>query len=529
MARGRRTKSVQGREIQSVDQAGGGNDAGLGDAAARRIAVEVIREPAMAPMTPRKRQVCWDYGIPPREAPYVVGENVSLSVRPGSIVLLAGPSGSGKSTLLHAVSEHAADALWVSSRWPSCDRPGVDSIAPRKPLGTALEILTACGLGEPRLWVRQYRDLSDGEKFRACLARAVGEALSRAERPVILCDEFATMLHRRLARCISHNLRKLVDRHRLSIVLATTRDDLVEDLKPDQRIDLGANPSIDGGPRGGDVTSPLIGGLRIEKGCVRDYESFSPMHYRHRDGLGFVDQVFVLRDRLSGEALGVLVTAHAPLELAQRNAATNGRFIRNPRRLNRELRIIRRLVMHPDVRGCGLGHWFVRKALPRVGVRFVECLAAMGEVNPIFERAGMVRVGRCSIPKGRLKLVARLAAMKIDPFASDFGDKVARCSRVRKMVEETVRVWTGAMHGNMRFKVSSRSSEQLSQTFLRLIGSPPVYYLWDRDGVYPMNTMARRKPESDSANKTAAEGNSSRDPETSRTNAEKDRHRPSRS
>ncbi|MFQ5430446.1 MAG: ATP-binding cassette domain-containing protein [Phycisphaerae bacterium] len=461
--------------------------------AGTRLSVRVIREPGFTPMTPRKREVCWRFGIPPREPAVTLADPLDLTVRPGAILLLTGPSGSGKTSVLAAIAERLDAPIRVGrGRFPA-DRAIVDAIAPRGRLSTALEILTACGLGEPRLWVRRYADLSEGEQFRATLARAVGRAVgtrSNATR-VVLCDEFTAILHRRIARAVAYNLRKLATRHRLCLIVATAHEDIARDLQPDETVMLGrAEPAIRRAALR-DRPMSLRRRVVIEPGCVRDYRLFSAMHYRHRDGLGFVQKVFLLKETAAGQPLGILVFAHAPLELSQRNRATRGRFVRNARRLNRELRILRRLVMHPDIRGCGLGHHFVRRALPRVGVRFVECLAAMGEVNPIFERAGMRRVGPCPLPKGRMKLLERMRQWNLDPFAEDFPRRIARYPRVRRLVEETIRSWARAMHGGATFKVEGRRPALLADAFRQLLGSPPVYYLWDREGVYPIDGGAR--------------------------------------
>jgi GNAT superfamily N-acetyltransferase len=283
--------------------------------------------------------------------------------------------------------------------------------------------------------------------FRAALARAMGAALSRRPPRPILCDEFTTALHRRMAKAIAYNLRKLVWRHRLILIAATTWEDIIEDLQPDRLVRLGDSAPCCATPAPRSRPFSLLRRAVIEPGTVADYRAFASMHYRQHDGLGFVDRVFLLRERGGAAPLGILVFAHAPLELALRNAATAGRFIRQPRRLYRELRILRRLVMHPDVRGCGLGHWFVRSALPLAGARFVECLAAMGAVNPVFERAGMTRIGRCPLPRGRLELLRRLRAWKLDPFARDFPDAVAGRPKVRALVERTIRDWMNVAHG----------------------------------------------------------------------------------
>ncbi len=451
----------------------------------RDLKLSVIREPAYTPMTPRKRNVCWDFGIPAREKPFSIVEDLRIDLRPGGIVMLAGPSGGGKTSVLHAIAEHADRVIWVGrGRFPS-RRPVVDAVAPRKPLATVLEILTACGLGEPRLWVRRFDELSDGEQFRARLARAVGQSLGGSTRHPILCDEFTAILHRRAAKAVAYNLRKLVSRYRLTLVVATTHDDIVPDLQPDKLVRLGSGEPeiVDRSSREGAMS--LRRRATIVRGSVADYRIFGPMHYRHRDGLGFVDKVFILKESPQGEPIGILVFAHAPLELSLRNRSTERRFVRNPRRLNRELRILRRLVMHPDVRGCGLGHWFVEKTLPLVGVRFVECLAAMGAVNPVFEKAGMRRVGRCPLPRGRMALLERMRKWHIDPFSPGFPRQIARYPRVRTLVEQTIQDWARVSQGGHKYRAEGRPTEALASTFRQIIGEPPLYYLWDRRGVYP--------------------------------------------
>jgi hypothetical protein len=141
-------------------------------------------------------------------------------------------------------------------------------------------------------------------------------------------------------------------------------------------------------------------------------------------------------------------------------------------------------------------------------VRFVECLAAMGSVNPVFERAGMARVGQCAVPRGRLALLKRLERWSVDPFAPDFPEVLARCPRVRQLVESTVRRWVIATQGGHHYRVEGRDAATLTRAFRQVIGEPPVYYLWDRQGVYPRqpgddeflcdpsHTVARTRPDS---------------------------------
>ncbi len=351
----------------------------------------------------------------------------------------------------------------------------------------------------------------------------MGQALTRTGE-TILCDEFTSRLHRRIAAAIAYNLRKLVTRHDLTLVVASPHDDIIRDLQPDAIVECGHGGAHVIRPQRRNPHFSLRDRTAIEPGSVRDYARFAPMHYRHRDGLGFVDKVFLLKEKRGGEPIGILVFAHAPRELALRNQATEGRFTCNVRRLNKELRILRRLVMHPDVRGCGLGHWFVKRTLPMVGVRFVECLAAMGGVNPVFERAGMQRIGRCPLPRGRMALLKRLRAWNIDPFSPDFDKQVARYPRIRRLVEDSVQAWVNRMHGASVYVVRDRPVAFIVQAFRQIIGRPPLYYLWDGRETYP---RPKRDNPSDSTATTSTTGiNHATAPEDKRRVDEKRRHSP---
>jgi hypothetical protein len=174
------------------------------------------------------------------------------------------------------------------------------------------------------------------------------------------------------------------------------------------------------------------------------------------------------------------VYSYPALELSLRNKATNGWFSRNPQRVNRHLRILRRLVIHPDVRGCGLGHYLVRKTMPLLGTEYVECLAAMGEFNPVFERAGMTRVGQYDAPPGPRAALESLQAMDVDPQSAEFVVHVARRPAVRTVVAQAVADWYAATTAGGEKRVERQSPEILARTFRGLSGVRPVYYLWRR-------------------------------------------------
>ena len=447
-------------------------------ATAKVVRLACTRKPASLRASSRTAAVAHDFGVAPW-AERVVLPAMRVSIGPGQIVAFTGPSGSGKSTALRLIERQCPLAFNVGRvKFPE-HRALVDGVAPRGTLGEALEVLSLCALGEVPLWLRSFEELSDGEQFRARLARALGAAADRAGG-ILITDEFASGLHRRAAKAMAYNLRKLATRRGLSMVVATSHGDILADLQADTCGTLrrhGGCRVVRQVPRNKPIS--LWRRLRITKGTKGDYHAFAKMHYRSTDELGFVDKVFVLREGAGGEPVAIVVYAYGPAELTLRNEVTGGRFKRNLERLNRELRILRRLVVHPDLRGCGVGHRFVRRTLPMVGARFVECLASMGSVNPVFERAGMRRIGVCAAPRKRQGIVERLRALEVDPFGPDFEVQVCRRAGVRALVAELVTDWYQATTATGEHRVARQSPKLLAQIFRGLVGSRPVYYLWE--------------------------------------------------
>lgn len=462
---------------------GGADD--LGTAARRGVGHRSVDLKCECPVgmtnpSARAADVALRFGVPLAASRVTIVGSARVEIGPGRIVLLVGPSGSGKSSALGRVARRFPACSSVGQAPFPSDRAVVDVVAPAGTLASALSMMTACGLGEPRLWLRSFDTLSDGERFRASLARAVAAATRSRSSAPLLCDEFCSLLHRRVAKAISFNIRKIVSRRRLCLVVASSNEDVIADLQPDEVVWLRGGGACEVQVCSVRLTKPfsLRRRLRIERGGKRDYDTFAAMHYRDTDELGFVDKVFVMREGSGGELLGIVVYSHGPLELALRNRATDGWFSRNPGRVNRSLRILRRLVVHPDVRGCGLGHHLVRKTLPLVGTEYVECLATMGAFNPVFEKAGMQRVGQYDVSPKRQAALDALLDMGVDPSAGEFVAQVCRRRRVREIVARVVFDWYAATTASGELRVARQSPEFLAQTFRGLIASRPVYYLW---------------------------------------------------
>ncbi|HMP03166.1 MAG TPA: GNAT family N-acetyltransferase [Gemmatales bacterium] len=90
----------------------------------------------------------------------------------------------------------------------------------------------------------------------------------------------------------------------------------------------------------------------------------------------------------------VFSTPGAALRLRSRFFGLKGRSgALGLQRLNEQLWVLSRVVLHPTYRGAGLAAAFVRQACRTCPVPWIETLSALGHLHPFFERAGFVRVG----------------------------------------------------------------------------------------------------------------------------------------
>ena len=184
-------------------------------------------------------------------------DGLALDVRPGDVVFITGPSGSGKSVLLARLADALGEA-WPEGRVVNLaaielprDRAVIDLMQP--PLEEALRILSAAGLADAFLLLRTPQELSDGQRYRLRLAKAIetliaptSRSSSRGREPagtrdltvaarsdVLIADEFCSTLDRLCARAVAYRVRRMADSHGVTVLAASAHDDLVEDLAPD--------------------------------------------------------------------------------------------------------------------------------------------------------------------------------------------------------------------------------------------------------------------------------------------------------
>lgn len=139
--------------------------------------------------------------------------------------LIVGPSGSGKTSMGREIFGQAA--FYRDVDWPN-DKPIVDAIAPGGDFNAVTAALAAVGLGTVPTWLRPYSVLSNGERFRANLARII----CNAPRQVVI-DEFTSVVDRQIAKFGALAFQKAWRRTGGQCVLLSCHYDIIEWVEPD--------------------------------------------------------------------------------------------------------------------------------------------------------------------------------------------------------------------------------------------------------------------------------------------------------
>lgn len=159
-------------------------------------------------------------------ADFSLDAELPLDAEGWQIGVIVGPSGSGKTSFGRAI-------------WPDCgiydgdlgwpeDKPIVEAIAPAGNFDDVTGALSAVGLGSVPAWLRPYKALSNGERFRAGLARVIAEGLDR-----VIIDEFTSVVDRQIAKVGASAFQKSWRRTQGRAVLLSCHYDILDWVEPD--------------------------------------------------------------------------------------------------------------------------------------------------------------------------------------------------------------------------------------------------------------------------------------------------------
>lgn len=143
------------------------------------------------------------------------------------IGLVVGASGSGKTSIGKKLFD-GGKIVDLYGGWDST-KPIVEAIAPDGDFNAVTGALASVGLGDVPSWLRPFHALSNGQQFRAGLARLICDAPNG-----VVVDEFTSVIDRQIAKIGAMAFAKGWRRNNgKKIVLLACHYDIIEWLQPD--------------------------------------------------------------------------------------------------------------------------------------------------------------------------------------------------------------------------------------------------------------------------------------------------------
>jgi len=359
------------------------------------------------PLTDRTAEVAEAFGLGiDMEKEHVIYRDFELKLAEGDVVYITGDSGSGKSVLLRALREDLGEeATSLEDIQVDLEKPLIDTVGDS--FREALTLLSRVGLNDAFLFLRKYRQLSDGQRYRYRIARMIDSGKS-----YWLCDEFCSTLDRTTARIVAFNIQKLARRTGSTLVVATTHTDLEMDLNPSILIRKGWGEEIEVNyvPNSEASECSISREITLHESSKEEYGELAYLHYRN-EKVPIPYRFYSLKR--GGELVGVIAYSYPAVNTSGRRKAVGYRP--DLEELNSDWCVISRVIVHPKYRTTGLGKRLVKETLPLQGRKHVEMIAVMAQYNPFAEKAGMKLVTLQEPHKSVVKALERLKEQGFNP------------------------------------------------------------------------------------------------------------------
>ncbi len=303
-----------------------------------------------------KLRKSWDVNLPIEEKPWQIG-------------LITGASGSGKTIL----SKRLFDSNFHNGfEWHS--NCLLDDFPKDCDLLQITSTLSRVGFASPPSWLLPYSALSNGQKFRAELARCLLEYEN-----LFVFDEFTSVVDRQVAQISCHAFQKAIRKTDKSFVAVTCHNDVEEWLQPDWVFDVSSNQF-----KWGSLRRPEIK-LEICRVNYKAWHLFKEHHYLSADlNRSAICFAVFIQDRPVAFSSWISHVGALPLSKDQKGAMRS-----------------HRKVTLPDFQGLGIGKILfleLCKMWKGLGYRVFASTSHPGEVqrkigNPEWR---ITRIGRSS-------------------------------------------------------------------------------------------------------------------------------------
>jgi ABC-type polar amino acid transport system ATPase subunit/GNAT superfamily N-acetyltransferase len=242
--------------------------------------------------------------------------------------LIVGKSGTGKTTIAKQLFE---DAYITSYDYSA------ETVLDDMPKECSVEQITSAfnsvGFSSPPSWLKPYSVLSNGQKMRVDLARAILE-----DNELFVFDEFTSVVDRNVAQIGSFAMQKAIRKTNKKFIAVTCHFDVQDWLLPDWvfNTDTMTFQSFEGQKK----NRPEIEFEIYQTGDKSIWKMFAKHHYLSHTHNNAAN-VFIAM--VNGEVAGFLSVLHLPHPKAK------------------TIKKVHRLVILPDYQGAGIGIKFLNE------------------------------------------------------------------------------------------------------------------------------------------------------------------------
>lgn len=252
--------------------------------------------------------------------------------------------------------------------------------------------LAAVGLADAFTWVRTPDELSVGQLARLRLALALWSGAGHVH-----ADEWLNALDRVTARAVAWATGRILRQQGIGAILVTSQDDIVADLQPDLVLRVGWQCPVEvERPATGQPACSVLDELVYERGTTADWQAVKPLHYAAGNP-GTYESIHVLRHPALRQPAAVAVLSYPDLHSSARNLALGDEYAtmrgkNSTTQLNRDVLKLTRVVVTPELRGCGVARDLIARAISSSTARYIECVTAMGRYSGFLRSCGFREV-----------------------------------------------------------------------------------------------------------------------------------------
>lgn len=139
-----------------------------------------------------------------------------------NIGLIVGGSGTGKSTIANELFKDN-----IITKFDYNDKSVLDNMPSNIETQDIEKMFYSVGFGSVPSWLKPYKVLSNGEKMRVDLARAL------LEKDFIVFDEFTSVIDRQVAQTACIAINKAIKNTNKKFIAVSCHKDIIEWLQPD--------------------------------------------------------------------------------------------------------------------------------------------------------------------------------------------------------------------------------------------------------------------------------------------------------